>query len=459
MSRAALKRRELLRSLGAASFLAGAAFRDGLAQAQPLASPSRFVVLYLPGGVFYPPGSGGHGNFTFSKVLAPLAGLQTESIVFEGLENLAAHRMWAKSNEPHGAAMRGLLTGDSSVYQDGRAVWAKTDTIDQTIADVISKNVRFSSLQFGVHSDRGAQIDQRRLIVKGGQAQPAVDSPSTMFMRLFGDKAPAPTAGSSSPPQQAPATPAADATHARDKSILDHLRSEVTALKALAGSHEQSKLDQHLTALRELEKRVQVPPASGGGADGSMPPPATPGAGCKVPSVPSGEDIPATLKNQLDLMYQALACDLTRVASLQVLCSAQSGIQFPWLNVKEDHHTLEHCGGPCGSNLDKVQTYFVEQFATFLNRLKATREGDRTMLDNSLVLLVSELSDPEQHSHENILAVTFGRAGGAVKPGRRIAYVETPHNVWLRSLLQVFGINRASIGDADANGGTPISLG
>lgn len=433
-------------------------FRDSLVQAQVAQFPPRFVILFLPGGVFFPNGgSSGLGNFTFDKVLAPVAGLQPESILFSGLYNQAAHKMWARSNEPHGAAMRGLLTGDSSVWQDARAVWARTDSIDQTIADAIGKNTRFSSLQFGVYADRGAQIDQRRLSIRGGQAQQPVDSPSTMFTRLFDGSAPGATPGAGAAPTTSPAAPGPDAG-ARDRSILDHLRAEVTALKRLASASEQQKLDQHLTALRELEKKL---PATrpGDDAGGPLQPGATPGAACAAPRVGAGQDIPAILESQLELMYQALVCDLTRVASIQVLCSAQSGIQFPWLGVTEDHHTLEHCGGPCGANLDKVQRYFVEQFATFLNRLKSTREGDGTMLDNSLVLLISEFNNPEQHSHDDILAVTFGRAGGKVRPGRRIAYEDTPHNVWLRSLLQVFGIHVASIGDADANGGRPIPLG
>jgi hypothetical protein len=459
-SRSLIKRRELIASLGAAGFLAAPVFRDSLLEAQPSAFPTRFVVLFLAGGVYYPGGGEGYGNWTNNGVLSPLTGLQSDAIRFEGINSVAGFRNWTKSNEPHGAAMRALLTGDSSESRDGMAVWAQTDTIDQTIAASISNNVRFGSLQFGVSADKGAQIDQRRLFVKGGQALPPVDSPSTMFTRLFGDAVPAPAPEPTTPepgPTPAP-TPSVD-TGARSRSILDRLIVEVTALKAVGGAGEQQKLDQHLTSLRELERALPAPGSDPGTPPGGVSQPgATPGVGCAAPALGNGSDIPAVLASQLDLLYQSLVCDLTRVAGLQILCSAQSGIQFPWLNVSEDHHTLEHCGTPCGSNLDKVQTYFTTQIAGLLNRMKATPEGNSNMLDNSLVLLVSELSNPEQHSHDFILSMTYGKAGGRVRPGRTIAYEEATHNLWLRSLLQVYGINVNSIGDADLNSGSVLSL-
>lgn len=465
MSRVILKRRELLKGLGAAAFLGNPMFRESLAEAAGGAFPTRFIVLFFAGGPYYPTErEEPPATFTFDKLLAPLAPLQSEIIMFAGYNSDAGDAIAQKSQEPHAAGMRALLTGDSSgAFKEGTPmVWAPTDTVDQTIAAVIGKGVKFSSLQFGVSADRGAVIDQRRLIVKGAVAQPPVDNPATMFNRLFAGgvttPAPAPTpapgSGAAPPP---PPPPANNADHRR--SILDHLKSEITALKQVAGTREQQKLDQHMTSLRELEKQivsstpgtVMPPTGTTGTPSAATPAPVTPTMGCKSPAAPAaGGDIPTVLSLQLDMLYQSMACDLSRVSSLQFLCSAQSGVQFPWLGIKDDHHTMEHgqLNATLGANLNKVQTYFMEQAAGFLTRLKNTPEGNGSMLDNSLVLVCSELSNGEQHNHD-FVGLTVGRAGGTVKPGRTIDGKGSPHNDVLMGLAAAFGINLTKIGDAN----------
>ncbi len=110
------------------------------------------------------------------------------------------------------------------------------------------------------------------------------------------------------------------------------------------------------------------------------------------------------------------------------------------------------------SILNPATAYIMGQMAKFVTRLKNTSEGNGTVLDNTLVLMISELSNAEQHSHENILCMTAGKASGKVRPGREIDYQGQPNNLGLRSILEVFGINQSSIGDANLNSGSPISL-
>ncbi len=469
LSKSLLKRRELILGLGGASFLASSVFRASFVEAQAAQFPTRLVVLFFPGGVYYPVTDAQYGNFTFDAALKPFAPLQSELLTIKGMNNNAAQGMWAKSNEPHGAGMRGLLTGDSSIKDvpgiaeggAGIAQWAKTDTIDQTIAGVIGGGVKFPSLQFGVFSDFGAQIDQRRLIVKGGLAQPGVDSPATMFSRLFGNgaPAPAPTPGPTGT-MTAPLPPAMLDNSGRKRSILDRLLTEVAAIKAAAGPDEQAKLNEHLESLRSIEMRIPttmtggtIPPVGGGGSISPVP-----GVGCMAPNIDAAsQEIPTIMDQQYELLYQSLVCDLSRVSSIQMLCSAQSGLPFTWLGAKDDHHTLEH-GGPLATDTVKVDNYIMGEMAKFVTRLKNTTEGGGTLLDNTLVLMITELSNAEQHSHENILCMTAGRAGGKVRPGREIDYQGQAHNLGLRSILEVFGINQASIGDANLNSGSPISL-
>ncbi|MDX2053029.1 MAG: DUF1552 domain-containing protein [Polyangiaceae bacterium] len=461
LSKSLLKRRELMMSMGAAGFLAVPLFRESFVEAQAAAFPQRFVVLFLAGGVHFPDIEGvpntGYGGWNFDTVLSPLKAVQSESIQILGCHNQAGGNMAGKSAEPHGAAMRGLLTGDSSVSSAGKAEWASTNTIDQQIAAVIGKGTPFESLQFGI-SSRGAQIDQTTLIIKNASALPAVDQPSTMFSRLFSNfMAPTqPTMTATVPGTPAPAPgPGVDA-NARGRSILDVLKNEVSALKGVAGVNEQAKLDQHLESLRALEQQLGPVPGGGtGGGGGVGVPPQVVGVGCAAPTVGNETDIPTIAANQFDLLYQSLVCDLTRVGSMQTLCSAQSGIGFPYVaGVANDHHGLEHEFDP---KINDVGLFFTKYFGDFLNRLKATPEGSGNMLDNTLVLLCSEFCNAADHMHDYVPLTTFGRAGGKVTPGRVINYPDVPHNLALRSILQVFGIN-SPIGDAGLNSGTVISL-
>ncbi len=463
LSRTLLKRRELMLSMGAAGFLAVPLFRESFVEAQAASFPTRFVVLFVGGGCYFPDApdgtdNSGYGTWKFNGVLSPLAGLQSESIQLLGCDNVAGANMAGQSGEPHGAAMRGLLTGDSSVSKAGQAQWAPTDTIDQQIAAKIGGSVKFESLQFGISSS-GAQIDQIRLNIKGSSALPAVDQPATMFSRLFSDFMPGtqPTMTATIPGATTTPPPASVDTSARGRSILDVLKNEVAAMKAVAGVSEQQKLEQHLESLRGLEKQLGPLPGggTGGGGGGVVSPPQVVGVGCAAPAVGNEMDIPTVAAHQLDLLYQSLVCDLTRVASCQALCSAQSAMGFPYVDgVMDDHHGLEHEFSP---QIDKVGVFFTQHFANFLNRLKATPEGSGSMLDNTLVLVCSEFSNAGGHVHESVPLTTFGRAGGKVTPGRVVQYPGgTAHNNALRSILEPFGIT-GNIGDSGLNGNV-ISL-
>ncbi len=449
--RSILKRRELILGLGSASFLAVPVFRETLAEAQGGAFPVRFVPIYLPG-------SATPGNYNFPGVLSPLASFQGDSIVFNGVANNAAADIASGTGEPHAAELMSLLTGDR----------AKSNSIDQIIADKISSQLKFTSLQFGVVTETASNpTNQKRMIYRGGTPQPPVENPAEMFTRLFGNGTPL--------PQPAPtgSTPPASASSidlsADGKSMIDALTAEVTELKAVAGIGEQAKLDQHLTSLRELEKQiVGVPSAGTGGGSGSGAP--APSPGCQAPaltpvayaqSYPPGSgpdpDIAAVTGQQFELIYQALSCDLSRVASMQLLGTAHTEVYFKWLGADADHHGLEHeqDNAPVGVLLDKVQTFFAGEIAKFLTRLKSTPEGSGTMLDNSVILFFTDFGNAAEHSHENVPFLTFGRAGGKITPGRTIDYAGGSHNSLLGSVLNVFGITPSG----GASGGSPISLG
>jgi len=449
-SRSILKRRELLLALGSASFLAVPVFRQALAEAQGGTFPVRFIPIYLPG-------CEGTGKFSFANAMAPLAAYQADASSFT-VDNGAAANIWGRTSEPHAAELRTLLTNDSSVApEENASVWAKTDSIDQTIAAKISSQLKFTTLQFGVVTETNSNpLDQRRMSFKGGTPQPPIENPNEMFTRLFGNGAPAPAP---TPTGSVPApAPTVDPNPSLDgKSMLDRLKAEVTALKAVAGSGEQQKLDQHLTSLRELEKQLVGTPVTGGGGGGLG---VTPNPGCAVPNIQqaiyaqsyppgSGPDpqIDIVTGQQFELLYQALTCDLTRVGSMQLLGTAHTEVAFGWLGVRDDHHTMEHGGAGFAPQMDKVQTFFAGEIAKFLNRLKSTPEGNGNMLDNSLVFLFTDFSNASEHSHDQLPSFTFGRAGGKATPGRTVPYDESKgQGNLLWGILKAFDIDQ-SVGD------------
>ncbi len=449
-SRSILRRREVLLGLGSASFLAAPVFRETLAEAQASPFPVRFVPIYLPG-------SASVGNFSFSGVLSSMAPFQADSI-FLPFDNQASIKF--NSQLFHENEARTLLTGDSSYMppDNGVAIWAKSDSIDQTIAAQISSHLKFTSLQFGILAETGGEtLEQSRLSFIQGVPQPPTDSPTEMFTRLFGNGAPMPSASTSGTPPSAPVS----ALGVDGKSMLDRLKAEVAALQVVAGVGEQAKLDQHLTSLRELEKQVVGLPTIGMGGGGGV---VSPGAGCAAPTLTpvvskgAEADIPQVAAQQFELLYQALTCDLTRVAYMQILTSANSLPQYGWLGVNKIHHEIEHAQGtPAGNaDLDKVQSFFAGEVAKFLSRLKSTPEGSGTMLDNTLVFFFTDFWDSANHIETNIPFFTFGRAGGKVTPGRTIAGNGSPHNLLLRGILNAFGIDQPRVGD-DV-GGSAVSL-
>jgi hypothetical protein len=438
VSKSVLKRRELLLRLGSASFLAIPAFRQTLAEAQDSAAPLRFIPIYLPA-------CEGPGKFSFERALSPLAAFRSDATSFLA-DNGAAGAIWGRTAEPHAAALRTLLTNDSSVApEENASVWAKSDSIDQIIAAKIGLQSKFTTLQLGVVTEtKSNPLDQRRMVFKAGTPQPPVQNPTEMFTRLFGDAAPGAVSSPTEP------GPALDPNVALDgKSMLDRLKAEVTALKAVAGPGEQQKLDQHLTSLRELEKQLM------GGSIAAAPNP-----GCAVPTIapavyaqtyPQGTgpepEINIVTGQQFELLYQALACDLTRVASMQLLGTAHTEVGFGWLGVREDHHALEHSGSAAAEKMDKVQSFFASEIATFLGRLKSTPEGDGNMLDNSLVYLFTDFGDATAHHHDETPSFAFGRAGGRASPGRAVPYnVDVGHGNLLWGILKVFGIDQP-VGD------------
>lgn len=442
-TRALLNRRTLLRGAGGVAIslpLLDAMIAPRRAHAQSQ-MPTRFVVFYTPGGTemsSWRP-SGTETSFTLPYILAPLEPLKEHIIVVDGL-NLDVTQ--TGPGHPHAKGMGGLLTGcplQEGNFEQGaaRAGFASGISVDQVIAGHIRGMTRFPSLEVGVQSETfqkyyGVSLSPaNNLNLTGpGQPLPVMFDPRAVLTRVFSD------AGTS--PDQA----ALALRYKRNASVLDGLVKEYTALKARLGAEDRAKLDAHLEQIRQVELALGPPPTESG-------------TGCPPPVVNSPTEyqadvnLPATGKAMMDLLVSSLACDLTRVATMQWMDSEADNV-FPWLaDVSGSHHENQHSesGGAYNrSGIERIGRWYAEQFAYFLEKMRAVQEGDRTLLDNTVIFWCTELSTPPTHGQQNMPFVLAGKGGGQFRTGRWARYAGRPHNDLLVSLQNAFGIGVQTFG-------------
>ena len=428
-----LSRRTVLRGAGVAMALPLLeAMHPRRAQAGG-AIPKRFVTMFTPNGTIYPSWvpTGTETSFTLSPILAPLAPYQNDLVVVSGLYQQGG------GGDGHQNGIGGMLTGQSlnpGPFQGGAnagsAGWANGPSVDQAIAASLGGGTSLPSLELGV--EVGAGDDWGRMVY-GAANQPLTpeESPGLAYQRLF-------ATNGASPAELV-------ALRARKRSILDAVRAQFQAVSARLGAADRARLDQHATALRDIEIRLDAQ---------AMPSPSCldPGAPGLPASLTDNSNFPAIGKLQMDLLAVALACDLTRVASLQWSRSV-SMVRFTWLapTITDAHHDLSHKPDDDATSQDKlvrINTWYAAQLAYLLGKLATAGETDGTrLLDATLVLWCNELGKGNTHSRQLAPYVLAGQAGGALRTGRFLSYTgDLPHNNLLVSLLQAMDVPVAKFG-------------
>jgi hypothetical protein len=405
--------------------------------AQTAKFPKRFVVVYTPNGnIDLPPSM----DFTGS-ILEPLTPFKSKLMVLKGLD-LAVHDL--PPGEPHQQGMAFLtgrpLNAGNQVGGDGTlAGWASGISVDQEIAAAIGKTTAHKSLHFGVQSTSYGGTEVRTVISYAGSDQPIANetSPYAMFDLVFSKLGADPLG--------------LEKLRRRRHSVLDAVGKQYTAISAQLGKDDRLKLEQHLSAIREVETRLD---SSGGSI----------GAACQVPMLGDRIDLntpqnyPLVGKLQMDLLVMALRCDLTRVATLQWSASTNNK-PYPFLMydagdgpkpIVGDEHVMGHQPDTdvhAWGALRVIRRWYMEQLAYLLGALDATPEGDGTMLDNTVVLLGSELSRGNTHSHADAPFLVAGSAGGYFKTGQYLEFPgKVPHNNLLVSLLNSMGVDANTFG-------------
>lgn len=417
----ALSRRTFLGSLGASllgSQLAGRG--SALAGPQPA---RRLVVFYSPTGTVHrhwrPNPDPTQLGFTAGSVLEPLTGLEQHLTVLDGLNYAGV--------ASHDRGMLHMLTGGPDPLSESRGA-----SLDQFVADHIGGASRMASLQLGVQtSELGATMQSRMSYRRAGVMVSPNDDPRDAHRRIFADLGEDTLA-----------------LYAKRRSVLDLVRGELHSLKPRLGRNEQVKLDAHLEALRASEQAFT--PMSTGAQCGLHP--------AAVTFDPSlNDNFPQVGRAQMDLMVAALACDLTRVASLQ-WSYASSATVLTHLGLSEAYHTLSHSDDGNAQGLEDYlagQRWYAEQFAYLIGRLRDLPEPSTSgsMLDHSIVLWMTELGDSRLHECTDVPVVIAGGASGQLAGGRYLRFQGQPHNRLLTSICRAMGLNNQGFGDASTGTG------
>jgi hypothetical protein len=258
------------------------------------------------------------------------------------------------------------------------------------------------------------------------QPLPPISDPRNLFERLFGD--------------DVVESPAAHARRlAMRQSILDRAMDDTHKLEATLGGTDRRKLDEYLTSVREIEQGVERAEKSGKTID----------PGIEKPfGVP--HDFPDYYRLMTDMMLVAFKSDITRISTIMVGREGSTR-PYPEIGIADGHHPLTHHMGNMQmlEKVHQINILHAKLFAEFLTKLKNTKEGDSNLLDNSLIVYGSGLSDGNVHTHDKLPTVLAGRGGKFINPGRHIIYQrETPVANLFATMIQRVGVRPEHVGDS-----------
>jgi hypothetical protein len=425
--------------LGGGAVLVGLPFLESVLprelRAQSATPPVRLVYIFVPNGLdmatFRPTASG--TGYPTPPMLAPLEALKADFSVVTGLENPTA--------KPD--AQGDHASGTSSFITCVHAFKSETDihlgiSADQVAAKALGAATRLPSMQLGIdggggsgNCDSGYSCTYARNISWADETTPLpkMTDPKQVFDQIF--------AGVD------PDESMADAEKRRlyDKSVLDYVKADATALMPRLGYTDRQKLEQFLEGVRQQEQRLGSGPA----------------LTCTKGTAPASGRLAydVHLKTMLDLMTMALTCDATRIITF-MFGNALSNKTHPFLGITGGHHDISHHSSDAAkiADLAKIGLWEMEQLAYFLAALKAVPDGDgQNLLYNSAVFLSSDISDGNRHNHDDLPVILAGSAGGKLHPGQHVAF-PTGRNVTkekmanlLITMLEAAGVAGATLGD------------
>jgi hypothetical protein len=437
VTRSHISRRMFLRGVGAAIALP---FLDAMTPAfasvgRAGKSPVRLVFAYVPNGVIMnewtPKAVGALSEVP--RILTPLKAYRDDIMILSGLADHNGNELGDGPGD-HARAGASFLTGVHCKKTAGADI-RNGVSADQIAARAFASETRLASLELGCEDSRtvgncdsGYSCAYTNSISWRSPTTPVPPevNPRLVFERLFGTE----------DFKLDPATRARRAGYRR--SILDMVREDTQKLSGNLGQADRRKMDEYLTSVREIEVRIQNAERSNSAV---------------APGIEKPSGIPVAFGDYISLMFDlqlaALRADVTRVSTMMI--GREGSMRtYPEINISDSHHPLTHHRNNPEfiEKVTQINTFHIGLFARFLGKMKATQDSDGTLLDNSLVVYGSGISDGNRHTHEDLPILLAGRGGG-MKPGRHLAYEsETPVANLYMTLLDRAGVHPDSIGDS-----------
>ncbi|MEZ6126694.1 MAG: DUF1552 domain-containing protein [Planctomycetaceae bacterium] len=396
-------------------------------------APNRMACIFFPNGAIMdrwkPKGDG--RNFQLGETMASLEGLKNDLQIFTGLTQHHA-RANGDGGGDHARNASSYLTGAQPRKTSGADIQVGV-SIDQAVAQRIGSRTRLPSIELGMDRGRNAgSCDSgyscaysTNISWRSATTPTAKEvNPRLAFERIFGN----------------PNDAALEERRNRyRKSILDFVADDARRLNGRLGGTDRQKLDEYFTSVREIEQRIDR-------ANHLRPK--------EVPEIDLPDGVPAEFVEHIRLMYDimllAFQTDSTRVATFMV-GDAGSNRSYREVDVKDGHHELSHHRGDEGkiAQIAKIDRFLVDQFAGFLTRMKAVKEGDGNLLDNSMILYGSAISDGMAHAHHDLPILLAGGGAGTLKPGQVIDFPnETPLNNLFLAMSDRMGTGLKEIGNS-----------
>jgi hypothetical protein len=416
------------------------------AHAAPGAPPRRVVFFFTSNGTIHESWvpKMASGKLELSPILSPLEKLKSKVLVVDGLSHKV---ILEKSNRSgHSAGMNTALTGTNNKIVDPSHPLQSMATgvsLDQYLADKLGASTKLRSIQCGVQVE--PYIPALAALSYRGPLQPILpeNSPYRVLDRLF---------------RAVPDPGAPDRESVEDRRrVLEAVSKQLEALKGRLPPSDRIKMEAHIAAVRAIDHSL----TTGAGV--------TSGNACRKPDlgppldVWKNDHIPAVARLQMDLVAMALACDLTRVATIQ-FGNAGASHRFTWLGREfvtdpalpatcqaRGFHALAHreADPVSRAKLVEINTWYAQQLAYLMEKLASIPEAGGSVLDHTAVVWLNELGTGGTHGHERTPWVIGGSAGGFFRTGQLVSFPGEPHNRLLLTLCHAMGVATDVFGDPD----------
>jgi len=434
LTRKPLDRRTVLRGLGTTLALPLLeVMLPNTRAAEIAARPQRLGVFYTPNGMImrsFTPEKAGR-DFAMSPTLQPLEPFRNQVTIISGLAHYQASAL-GDGPGSHGRSCGAFLTGAHPRRTEGSDLHCGV-SMDQIVARHFANETQLASLELGIDPpsllgscDVGYSCTYTNTLSWRSPtvSLPVIVNPRDVFERLFGDGDAVDEKSRQSQLQ-------------RQRSILDFVREDAARLSARLGATDRRKIDEYQESIRDVERRIARASRGTGDVDAS------------TLARPSGipDSFADNVRMMVDLQVLAMQADLTRVCTFMI-GRELSNRTYPEVGVPDAHHMLSHHGGDPDkiAKLARINRLHMQHFAYYLERMRATKDGEGSLLDSTFVLAGASLGEPNEHDNMNLPIIV---AGGGIQGNRHLVMPkDTPMSNAMLAMIQALGIEQAQFGDS-----------